>query len=194
MNSPFRYPRAVRAMHALIALAIVTQMLLTLVMQHPSTKRAMTPQGAFYFQWHEWVGLAAFTVLAANWIYRVARWKQAGRRLFPWSMRAGRSELGRELGLFARLRWRSIPLESALAGTVHGLGILLASEFVLTGSVLYILLWPANQVTPLASKVMEVHQFLGPAMWAYLAGHGAMAVWHQFAGDGSISRMFSPRN
>jgi len=194
MNAPFRYPRAVRAMHALIALAILTQMLLTLVMQHPRAKRPMTPQGAFYFQWHEWVGLAAFAVLGANWIYRAARWKQAVRRLFPWSTRPGRAELGRELGLFARLRWRSIPLDGALAGTVHGLGILLASEFALTGSVLFILLWPSNQVTPLASQVMEVHQYLGSAMWAFLAGHGAMAVWHQLAGERSITRMFSPRN
>ncbi|MGZ5072465.1 MAG: cytochrome b/b6 domain-containing protein [Usitatibacter sp.] len=195
MSAPFRYSRPLRAMHALIAFAMVAQMVLTLVMDHPSTRRPMRPVGAFYFQWHEWVGLAAFAILAINWIYRVAVWKRQGqRRLFPWLTRDGIAALGDELRDFFRLKWSAIPAEGALAGTIHGLGLLLATELAVTGLLLYILLWPANVVSPLARQLMEVHQFLGPAMWAYLAGHGAMAVWHQLSGDGSLARMFSLRS
>jgi cytochrome b561 len=194
MIAPFRYNRSLRFMHALIALAIVVQMVLTLFMEHPSARRAMSPTGALYFQGHEWVGLSAVTVLAINWIYRLSKWKREGqRRLFPWITRDGLVKLGGELRDFLRLKWSAIPVDGALAGTIHGLGLLLASEFAVTGALLYILLWPANVVTPLAKQLMEVHQFMGPAMWTYLAGHGAMGVWHQFSGDGSLARMFSLR-
>jgi cytochrome b561 len=194
MSTPFRYNRALRAMHALIAAAIVAQMVLTLVMDHPSAKRPMRPVGAFYFQWHEWVGLAAFAVLAVNWIYRVVKWKREGQgRLFPWLTRDGLAALGGELRDFLRLEWKAIPVDGALAGTIHGLGLLLATALVVTGAMLYIVLWPANVVTPLAAQLMYVHQLMGPAMWTFLAGHGAMALWHQFSGEGSLARMFSLR-
>lgn len=195
MTTPFRYNRSLRFMHALIALAIVVQMVLTLLMEHPSARRAMSPTGARYFQWHEWVGLAAFAILAVNWIYRLSKWKREGqRRLFPWVTREGLGQLGGELRDFARLKWSAIPVDGALAGTIHGLGLLLASELAATGALLYVLLWPANVVTPLAKQLMEVHQFMGPAMWTYLAGHGAMAVWHQFSGEDSLAGMFSLRS
>lgn len=194
MTTPFRYNRALRFMHALIALAIVVQMVLTLLMEHPSAKRTMSATGAFYFQWHEWVGLAGVAILAINWIYRLSKWKREGQgRLFPWVARDGRAQLGAELRDFVHLKWVAIPVDGALAGTIHGLGLLLATELAATGALLYVLLWPANVVTPLAKQLMEVHQFLGPAMWTYLAGHGAMAVWHQFSRERSLVQMFSWR-
>lgn len=184
MTPTFRYSRPLRAMHGLIAVAIVAQMILTLVMDHPSAKRPMRVPGAAYFQWHEWVGLATFAVLAVNWLYRVVKWKREGQgRLFPWVTREGLVALGGELRDFLRLNWKAIPAEGALAGTVHGLGLLLATALAVTGVMLYIVLWPANVVTPLANQLMYVHQLLGPAMWTYLAGHGAMAVWHWFSGE-----------
>lgn len=194
MSTRFRYNRALRAMHALIAAAILAQMLLTLVMDHPSARRPMRADGAAYFQWHEWVGLAAFAILAVNWLYRLVKWKREGQgRLFPWATRAGLAALGGELRDFLRLKWKAIPVDGALAGTIHGLGLLLVSALAITGVVLYVVLWPDNVVSPLAKNLMEVHQAMGPAMWAYLAGHGAMAVWHQFSGDRSLVRMFSLR-
>ncbi len=179
-------------MHALIAAAITAQLALTLVMDHPNAKgRPMTPAGAHWFSWHEWVGLFAFAVLVANWAYRAAVWKRQGQgRLFPWLTRDGRAALMRELRSFARLRWGEMPVDGALAGTVHGLGLALATEFAATGTLLFILLWPANVVTPLASRLMYLHQLMGPVMWSYLAGHGAMALWHQYAGHRSFPRMF----
>ena len=192
MTTPFRYSRPLRLMHALFSLAIVVQMVLTLLMEHPSTRSPMSAQGAMYFQWHGWVGLALVAILAANWFYRVAQWKREGqRRLFPWVTRGGLAGLGRELRDFAGLRWKAIPADGALAGTIHGLGLLLAAQFAATGALLYFLLWPANVVAPFAKQLMEVHQFLGAAMWTFLAGHGAMALWHQFSDDRSLARMFS---
>jgi cytochrome b561 len=195
MTTLFRYNRTLRAMHALIAAALVAQMVLTLVMDHPSAKRPMSAAGAGYFQWHEWVGLAAFAILAVNWLYRVAKWNREGQgRLFPWIARNGRAKLGGELFDFLRLKWKAIPMDGALAGTIHGLGLLLATALAITGATLYIVLWPANVVTPLADKLMYVHQLMGPAMWTFLVGHGAMALWHQFSGDRSLVRMFSLRS
>ena len=193
MKPASRYSGAIRALHALLAIAIVAQMTLTLVMDHPRTKRPMTPDGAYWFGWHEWVGIAAFAILFAGWAYRLGHWSRDGGRLFPWVSSAGRAALARELGAFLTLRWKSIPPEGALPGTVHGLGMLMASFFALTGVTLYLLLQPANTVTPLVRQLMDVHQFLGPAMWTFLAGHALMAIWHQFTGADSLARMFSPR-
>ena len=192
MTATLRYSPAIRVMHALIAAAIAAQLTLTLVMDHPRAKgRAMTPDGAYWFSWHEWVGLFAFAVLGASWAYRTAVWKrQSQGRLFPWLTADGRAGLQSDLRAFARLRWSEMPADGALAGTVHGLGLLLATEFAATGTLLYVLLWPDNVVTPLASRLMYLHQLLGPLMWAYLVGHALMALWHQYAGHRSLQRMF----
>jgi cytochrome b561 len=131
-----------------------------------------------------------FTVLFVAWVYRVSHWARDGKRLFPWLERSGRASLVKELAAFFTLRWKSIPVEGALSGTVHGLGVLMASFFAITGVVLYVLLQPANTVTPLIRQLMDVHQFLGPAMWTFLVGHGLMAVWHQATGEDSLLRMF----
>jgi cytochrome b561 len=39
--------------------------------------------------------------------------------------------------------------------------------------------------------VLELHQAAANLMWAYLAGHAAMAGLHHFFGDATVRRMFS---
>lgn len=187
------YSRPVRFLHALVALAIVAQLATTWVMDHPHPNHAMRPEGAVYFQWHEWLGLAALAILAAGWIYRTVNWRRETQgRLFPWINAAGRKALKIELLDFLKLRWTRVPEHGALTGTVHGLGLLITTLMAATGTVIYILLGPENTVNPSTHQVMDFHSFLGNFMWAFLYGHVAMALWHQYKGHGNLGHMFRP--
>ncbi len=191
-NTKSRFSRPIRALHALTALLIVTQLLISLVMDHPHRSRPMRPSGALYFEWHTWVGLAALAVLALGVLYRVVRWRsELQARMFPWVARGGRSALAAEIRDFLSLRWTRVPEEGALAGTVQGLGLLIALAMAFTGGALYILLGPDNTVTGSSDKLGDVHSFLSNFMWAYLWGHTLMALWHEYMGHRSVRNMFT---
>jgi cytochrome b561 len=186
------YSRFTRITHALIAVSIAFQMFVSLVMDHPRTSRAMAWPGSLFFRWHEWVGLAALIVLAVSWAYRVTpAGRCAGARLFPWASAAGLGRIVADLRNFACLRWAVLSEDSALSGTIHGLGLLLATALALTGGALYVTLWPADVLTPTGRSIMRVHSFLSTFMWIYLGGHVVMALWHQYVGHCTLRRMFS---
>lgn len=188
------YSRTTRILHSLIALTVTFQLIVSLVMEHPENKRPMSQAGAFWFEWHEWVGLAAMAVLLASWIYRLANFKREGQgMLFPWMNAAGRKSLMTELRMFLTLKWKALADTGPLAGTIHGLGLLIATAMAVTGSILYIGLWPDDAVPPNVHNMMEVHSTLATVMWIYLYGHVIIALWHQFVGHASIAKMFSWR-
>ncbi|MDB5927283.1 MAG: hypothetical protein JWN13_6219 [Betaproteobacteria bacterium] len=185
------YSRPVRLLHALLAISITIQLVSSLVMGHPSPRRPMTPNGAFYFHWHEWVGLAALAVLIVGWIYRVTRWKRESQaRLFPWLTRQGLRDLTQEIKSFVTLRWNRIPDYGALAGTVHGAGLLLATAMAVTGGAIYLALGPQDAVTPQAEAIMNVHQSMAVFMWIYLCGHSLMALWREYTAKATFKRIF----
>jgi cytochrome b561 len=185
------YSRPVRLLHALLAISITIQLVNSLVMGHPNARRPMTPNGAFYFHWHEWIGLAALAVLAVGWIYRVTRWKRESQaRLFPWLTRQGLRDLTREMKSFMTLRWNRIPDYGALAGTVHGAGLLLATAMAVTGGAIYLALGPQDAVTPQAEAIMNVHQSMAVFMWIYLCGHSLMALWREYTAKATFKRIF----
>jgi cytochrome b561 len=185
------YSRAIRLMHALVAAAIVFQMSISLIMDHPHAKKPMTADGGMYYQWHEWVGLTALAILVCGWIYRVVTWKRESQgRIFPWIDAAGRSALWRDIKQFLSLRWTGIPEDGALAGTVHGLGLLIASAMALTGGAIFLALGPHDTVTPTAHNIMDLHSYLSKIMWVYLCGHVLMALWHEAIGHRSFARIF----
>jgi cytochrome b561 len=188
-----RYSKVIRWLHAVVAVTITFLLAISLVMDHPHAKKPMTADGGLYFRWHEWIGLLALAALAFGWIYRITRWKRESQgRFFPWIAASGRQSLFGETRQFLMLRWTQIPQDGALAGTLHGLGLLLASAMVLTGGAIYIALWPDDKVTPAAHSLMDLHSFLSTFMWIYLCGHALMALWHQYMGHGSLARIFKP--
>lgn len=185
------YSPTTRLLHALIAATVTIQLVSSLVMDHPRTARPMTQAGGWLFRAHEWIGLAALGVLVVSWAYRVLSWKrQSQGRLFPWITRQGLFALVQEALAFLRLKWTRIPEDGALVGMVHGAGLVVASLMALTGGALYVLLGPADTVTPTVRAVMEVHSTIATLMWIYFYGHAAMALWHQYMGHGTLARMF----
>ena len=187
-----RYSRFIRFLHALIAVLIILQLTVSLVMEHPHARGPMSPDGLWYFRWHERIGIILCGLLVVSWLYRFATWKrEAQGDAFPWLHASGRAALASELKSFARLRWSALPEHGALAGTVQGLGLLLASALAAGGVAIYILLGPNDTVSSTVNSLGDIHSLLGNIMWGYLGGHACMALWHQYAGSGTLGAMFS---
>lgn len=175
--------RATRIFHLALALAIMTQLALSIFMQAPGRSRP----GDLWFEIHEKTGLGTLAILAGFWIWTMARPREVSFAvLFPWFSPSRMKDLIADLGAHLRsIRRGKLPLSEAkpLANAVHGLGIVVATTMAVTGAAGYFL--------PQARALLGVHSTVAPLMWAYLIGHAGVAVIHQFSGDRLLQRMFS---
>lgn len=174
-------PRSVttKILHWLAALAIMTQLGLSLVMQSPARNRP----GDAFFEVHEKVGIAAAAILVAFWIWSIVR--SGETRLvafFPWFS-------PKQLGLVAadakRLFAPPRPgySERPFASAIHGLGLIIATVMALTGAVGYFL--------ASARPLLEIHETIAPLMWAYLIAHVAISIFHELRGERVVAAMIS---
>ncbi len=175
--------RTTRILHTLIALAILTQLALSTVMQAPGRNRP----GDQWFEVHEKVGLVTLAVLAGFWIWAMVRTREVRFTvLFPWFSLGRMRDVVSDLGVHLRsIRRGKLPLSEAkpLANAVHGLGIVVATTMAVTGAAGYFL--------PQARPLLGVHVAVSTLMWAYLMGHAGVAVVHEFSGDRLLQRMFA---
>jgi cytochrome b561 len=179
-----------RALHLTILLAVVTQLLSSLIMERPLP--GDHPDWPFVL--HTWAGTAGLAALGSLWIWTLLRSRRETPlwRLVPWVSRRGLAGLERDVLRLARDlragRLRLLHLD-AIAGAAHGLGLLLATFLAATGA-----LWSfVLQDGPWGHAVLGAHKLAGNLMWAYLVGHFAMAIFHQALGDDVFSRMFWTR-
>lgn len=177
-----RRSAATKILHWLVALAVMTQLGLSLVMQSPAPNRP----GDSFFEIHEKVGIAATSLLAAFWIWSVLR--SGETRLvafFPWlspkQLRLVATDAKR---LFAPIEDEN--MERPFASAIHGLGLIIASVMALSGVVGYFV--------ASARPVLQVHETVAPLMWAYLVGHVAIALFHELRGERIIAAMLSTSN
>lgn len=170
---------ATKLLHWLVALSIIAQLGLSLAMQSPGQNRP----GDSLFEIHEKMGIAATILLIAFWLWSIAR--SGETRLvafFPWFSRA-------QLRLVAADAKRIFaPLgegrnERPFASAVHGLGLSIATIMALSGLLGYFV----SSARPL----LEVHESAAPLMWAYLIGHVAISLIHEWRGERIIGPMLS---
>lgn len=176
------HSRTTRWLHLLIALAIVAQMIMSLI-EEPR----LDPPENFWFEVHEKVGLASLALLFVFWIWAVLRRREEGLgHFFPWFSASRLRELSRDLRAHAALfRTGELPIsaDQPLAGAVHGLGLIVATILAVTGTVGYFF--------ASVPYMLGIHEAMVWPMWIYLIGHAAMAIVHEFKGDGVIRAMFS---
>jgi Ni,Fe-hydrogenase I cytochrome b subunit len=114
-------------------------------------------------------------------------------RLFPYLSAEGRQ------GILAEIKgipgWLTGSLhetgaDSPLAGTVHGLGLLLVLGMASTGTVIF---FGMNEITgqmsPLVHAIAELHGDGGNLVWAYLIGHVGMVALHRIKGHDLFARI-----
>ncbi|MGE5310357.1 MAG: cytochrome b/b6 domain-containing protein [Nitrospirota bacterium] len=191
------YDRVVRWLHAGMALAVVIQMLSSMVMQVPQPGRMpLEPQHAFFLI-HEASGLTVVTLLVLHWLWALSGYVAGGwGHLFPWFSRA------RLQALLAALKalptWlrdnRAVDEEvmHPLVGAVHGLGLL--TVMALTGATMVLGMGLGGSMGTILRAVRWAHGFFANFMWAYVMGHVAMALLHQVRGERLLTKMFDLRS
>jgi cytochrome b561 len=188
------YDRTTRILHALIALGIVVQLLLSLWMGAPVPHRHRTPLELQLFAYHRYVGMSVLVLLAIHWLWLASGSARRGLGyLFPWATAHGRRELINSVKGFSLAAWAENDSPNAFVGLVHGLGFLVATFMVVTGAILFFGMSPTGATSPSVHTVKEIHSLTFGAllMWMYLAGHAGMAIVHQLMGHKTISRMFN---
>lgn len=188
-----RHSLLTKALHALLALSITHQLLISLVMEepHPPRRPIETP-----FQLHAWVGVASFGIVMAFWLWTLARRSEAGIGAFvPWFSASRRRAILDDLRAYgAALRRLEMPdatVHAAFANAVHGLGLLLATYLSATGFIVYTQMAADGSMTRLGHMLADWHGALANVMWAYLIGHALMALLHQILGEGLLRKMWT---
>jgi cytochrome b561 len=188
------YDRLTRWLHAGLALAIPLQLLSELFMRRPKLGHLRTSAETFFFEMHEWFGLAACAIVVLHILWSAFGTAKGGfGRLFPYLSADGRKAIIDEIKDIPG--WLSGKLhetaeESALAGTVHGLGLLLVLGMATTGTVVFFGMDElTGHMSPFVHAIEELHGLGGNLVWAYLIGHVGMVLLHRIKGHKLLERI-----
>ena len=191
-----KYDRVTRWLHAGIALAVMTQLVSSQLMEVPQPGRLVVGAGHSFFTVHRWSGMSVLSLLVLHWLWHIAGHVPLGwGHLYPWFSRVRlRKVLSAVKALPPWIRGQ-IPAGGEetvpLAGAVHGLGLLVATAMALTGGTIFFGMAPDGSMSAFLEEVKEIHGFMANFIWAYFVGHVGMAVLHQWRGEPLISKMFN---
>ncbi|MGB3146225.1 MAG: cytochrome b/b6 domain-containing protein [Paracoccaceae bacterium] len=193
-NPVRKHSFATRLAHIGLALAVLTQLGSSLLMEPAEDGHA----GNIFFGLHEYGGLAAFVFVLGFWM--AATFRQRGTErglLLPWLSAARRAEVWSDakaqLLSLSHLQKPAYDAHSPLASAVHGLGLLLMTAMALSGTIYYFINTGDPDAGGLVGLVMLIHGGLANLVWAYLIGHGALALVRHFTRDLPLGEMWSLR-
>lgn len=188
-----------RALHALLAMAVIYQLASSLYMEGPRHGREAGGLPGLLFNVHEWVGLASLGVVLMFWLWALLRRGETGLgALIPWFSRSRRAalktDLLRHLQAFGEFKIPDHRAHAPLPDAIHGLGLLLVSAMAATGTFFYVGHDDTGLVKTLANEAKELHETLANVVWAYLIGHAGMALLHSATDHDIIQAMFGLRH
>ncbi|MEC9196718.1 MAG: cytochrome b/b6 domain-containing protein [Pseudomonadota bacterium] len=189
-----RHSGLTRLAHGALALAIITQL---------ASSQFMIPEepgkvANSAFEVHEYGGLAAFAFMLVFWLALTTRqFGTAPATLFPWFSGDRLSALWADTKSHAAsiMRLKVPPYEpaSALAGAIHGLGLIIATLMAASGTLYYFVNAGDPDGGGLVALAMNVHRTFGNLAWAYLILHATTGVIYHYASDMSLRDMWSVR-
>lgn len=183
-----------RLLHAALASAVGVQLVTSLIMQVPSAHHS----GNVFFEVHKNSGILAAVLVLLFWAVIATRGvgTEVGL-LFPEFSANRRTALASDVRRhWSALRHGQLPGfqdASPLVAAGHGLGLVLVTVMVATGGVWEGLRWSGAFSQPVADRILELHSLTSVFVWAYLIGHGLMALRHHYAGDQNLASMWSLR-
>jgi cytochrome b561 len=188
------YDRPTRWLHTGLALAIPLQLLTELFMRRPKLGHVRTGSEILFFEVHEWVGLAACAIVVLHILWSALGTAKGGfARLFPYLSADGRRAIIdeiREIPGWLSGKLHETAEESAIAGTVHGLGLLLVLGMASTGTVIFFGMEElTGHMSPFVHALAEIHGTGGNLVWAYLIGHVGMVALHRIKGHNLLPRI-----
>jgi cytochrome b561 len=187
------YDRITRVLHALLAIGILAQVLVSTVMIVPRPGRAENT----WWEVHENLGLLLGIVLIVHWLWTLRRSvaRGEGYLLFPWFSRAKLAAIRDDLfDTLADLRRGRLPdpgRPRPLPAALQSLGLILATALALSGTVIMLGMGEDGALPPALRTAREAHEIGGNLMWIYLVVHPLIAVVHELAGQPLIRRMFA---
>lgn len=186
-----RHSQITRLLHAGIALAVIIQLLTSLVFVPPQSGLENV-----WFEAHEYGGLATFALALLFWLNLAAR--RTGTpmgRLFPWLSAKRlvnlRNDVAEHAKAAARLTLPPYREDAALPSAVHGLGILLVTGMASLGAIWFGMSALGPETSQLADLAIEAHVLLSNLVWAYLVSHSGLAILHTFKGAPALGAMWS---
>lgn len=189
------HPRATRLVHMGLALAVVLQLVTSLVMHGPDENSS----GDFLFEIHEFSGFAALAFALLFWLIMLAQSRRTGLgAIFPWfsgaRMRALWADIKTHLRALMKLGLPDYHHDAPLAAAVHGLGLLLISLMATTGTIYALGVWLGWHGTePDDVWAIKIHVAFANLVWVYLIGHAALGALHHVMHDVKLWRIFSLR-
>lgn len=146
----------------------------------------------FAFELHETLGLISLGVISLFWIWILVRKVDSSvASLVPWFTADKRATVMRDAKILLtsviKRDFSNMPIDSALASAVHGLGLLSVLAAALTGAG-----WAVFEESNkgLAKSIIEIHEMVTTFVWAFLAGHAGLAIIHEITGHPLLRRMF----
>ncbi|ATX81579.1 Cytochrome b561 [Mariprofundus ferrinatatus] len=189
-----KYEKSTRILHILLMLTVLAQLLSEQFMQVPKPGKAIDQLAGFIFSIHQFGGFVVL-IVAIAYLMTVLDRDESRLRLFPWLDPAKRKSLITEIKCDIPGWFKGVlpPPEQAhlIAGTVHGLGLMLATGLGLTGSIIYLGMKHDGGMPPAVHTIKELHELLGTTLWFFVVGHLLMALLHQIKGHRVLQKMFT---
>ena len=168
------WTRGTWILHSLLALLVVGQLLSMLLHQNLANGSAFA-YGAMVY--HKYAGMLAFLVCLSFLLYRALSRTQRLLDWFPWLTRKGWQAIVADLCFLLRAKLVERREGGGLAGTVHGLGMLLVLGLSASGTAFFVC--QALGYGSLAHRLIALHTSYAFLVWWYLGGHVLMALLHQ---------------
>lgn len=160
-----KYDTTTYWLHAGLAFSVSTQLMLGLMMDAPRQGVPIGGVGDLFFQVHRVAGLIVLVLLAAHWLWQISgRASNGMKSLYPW--------------LLKRRQPPSPPSRMMLlAGTVQGLGLLIASLMAITGLVMFFGVASDGGMSTTVATIRETHAIIANLLWTYLGLHLAISLY-----------------
>lgn len=164
-----KYDRTTYWLHAGLAFGVSAQLMLSLMMDAPRLGVPTGGGGDFFFRMHRLVGLGVLVLLTLHWLWQLSGRASNGMKvLYPWLHKRGKYSTSTPRSIKDRLQ--------ISAGTVQGLGLLIASLMAVSGLLLFFGVANNGAMSASVASIREIHGATAIALWAYLGLHWAISL------------------
>lgn len=164
-----KYDRTTYWLHAGLALGVSAQLMFSLMMDAPRLGVPTGGTGDFFFQIHRIGGLGVLALLTIHWLWQLSGHASNGMKvLYPWLLKRGQFPSSTPGSIRGRLK--------VSAGTVQGLGLLIASLMAMTGLILFFGVANDGSMSASVTAIREIHGTTAISLWIYLGLHLAISL------------------
>lgn len=128
---------------------------------------------------HVWIGYGTslFLICQAA-LLSLKRYHFVRSHVFPYHLEGWKGIMA-DLKLLLKRRLPPTGARGGLSGLVEGLGLILITLMAITGLTFHFATLYDGQTLPIMTTTRVIHNFFSGFVWAFVIGHGGMAVIHK---------------